>query len=762
MHRVRLLQHHGVVPYIVFDGDYLPSKAITEKDRAKKREDSKKLGLQLQRAGKVSQAYLELQKAIDVTPEMARQFIEELKKAGIQYVVAPYEADAQLVYLERQGIISAILSDDSDLLVFGAKCLLTKLEQYGDCIEINKSDFCACKEVSLTGFSDVEFRQMAILSGCDYLKSINGMGLKTAHRLVRKHKTVEKVVRMLQFDGKFSVPKNYLEEFRQADRTFLHQWVFCPNNNKLVLHTEPFEPLDPATMPYIGAYVAPDIAQKIARGDLNPITKNPIIMAPYMNTSSFATPRAPLISRQNSQRLAASGHKNHGSIEKFLQPKRIPLGEMSPNDFTHSPSQQAVLRRNSGNSWESVPVPESENSSIARSSPPIQLPRRYLADWEIQPGPTTHDPSPSRPLSRGRSISTSIGVADLRLAKRARLGDEVPSESSAPQTPSERSRFFTKVSRATPPSGKGSKARRRMNNTEIDIFSDDSLEEALANMPDEVLQAEVPKQKRGLGLVVYRDGEMNDVPAQASSSGESGSQVLPSIENSQTSVLSLTQPSSSASTVQAPPTPVDTPTASLPKMIKSSSFGSTVQAPPTPIDTPTSSFAATAIENFSFTPTPAVSSKAAARAVFFNGLPTPQTGPSKTIRKANSTNGAISGTPLNKGIPSALQRLGARALNSGNGPPGTPYLSPTIFKKPLAKKGVPFPEVARAKHQVSVEAAQIPLPAADQEEVLALSKVAAETKPSIRGSEDLIIHDSEDEEENEGRKVDLARFAFSG
>jgi exonuclease-1 len=34
---------------------------------------------------------------------------------------------------------------------------------------------------------------MAILSGCDYLDSIPGMGLKTAYRLVRQYKTVERV-----------------------------------------------------------------------------------------------------------------------------------------------------------------------------------------------------------------------------------------------------------------------------------------------------------------------------------------------------------------------------------------------------------------------------------------------------------------------------------------------------------------------------------------------------------------------------------------
>lgn len=33
MNRVKMLHHFGVIPYLVFDGDYLPSKAGTEADR---------------------------------------------------------------------------------------------------------------------------------------------------------------------------------------------------------------------------------------------------------------------------------------------------------------------------------------------------------------------------------------------------------------------------------------------------------------------------------------------------------------------------------------------------------------------------------------------------------------------------------------------------------------------------------------------------------------------------------------------------------
>lgn len=128
---------------------------------------------------------------------MARRVIDACKLIGVKCIVAPYEADAQLYYLERTGIIDAIVSEDSDLLVFGAQCLITKLDQFGECVEINRQLFSANKDVTLAGWSDTEFRHMCILSGCDYLQNIPKMGLKTAHRLVRKYKQVEKVCRKI-------------------------------------------------------------------------------------------------------------------------------------------------------------------------------------------------------------------------------------------------------------------------------------------------------------------------------------------------------------------------------------------------------------------------------------------------------------------------------------------------------------------------------------------------------------------------------------
>jgi exonuclease-1 len=452
MSRVRMLVHFGITPYIVFDGDYLPSKAGTEVERAARRKESRRVGLELLKLGKTSQAHLELQKAVDVTPEMARLLIEELKHHNIQYVVAPYEADSQLAYLERNGIIDGILSEDSDLLVFGAKSLITKLDQYGDCVEINRNLFTACREISLVGWTDADFRRMAILSGCDYLPSISKMGLKTAYRLLRKHKTVERVIKAAQFDGQFKVPEGYLEAFTQAEQTFLYQWVFCPVAKKVVNCTEPATGVDPNELPFIGKCVPSDIAIGVARGELNPHTKEPIIV-PAKDQSQFK----PLRPNMRNAVAQTPDPKKSKPIDIFFKPKRTPLAELDPNSFTPSPSQQNLLRqRNEG--WVASMAPPQRPASVIRTAP--HLSRRAISDSSARIA-TAPNPSKRPRLCDDSSIDT-------------------PREGSG-KVESGRSRFFSSVISEPSPSMRPAKKKRQ--DSDFNLWSDDdSIDDTMAEL----------------------------------------------------------------------------------------------------------------------------------------------------------------------------------------------------------------------------------------------------------------------------------------
>ena len=58
--------------------------------------------------------------------------LQQCRKLGVQCIVAPYEADAQLAYLSKEGIVDVVVTEDSDLLVFGSKKVFFKMDESGN------------------------------------------------------------------------------------------------------------------------------------------------------------------------------------------------------------------------------------------------------------------------------------------------------------------------------------------------------------------------------------------------------------------------------------------------------------------------------------------------------------------------------------------------------------------------------------------------------------------------------------------------------
>ncbi len=72
---------------------------------------------------------------------------------GVDVIVAPYEADAQLAFLSKVNIAQLIITEDSDLIVFGCEKILFKMENNGDCELYEKKNLSVA-----TGFSFERFR----------------------------------------------------------------------------------------------------------------------------------------------------------------------------------------------------------------------------------------------------------------------------------------------------------------------------------------------------------------------------------------------------------------------------------------------------------------------------------------------------------------------------------------------------------------------------------------------------------------------------
>ncbi|VVA92974.1 unnamed protein product [Arabis nemorensis] len=282
MHRVNLLRHHGVKPILVFDGGPLPMKLEQENKRARSRKENLARALEHEANGNSSAAYECYSKAVDISPSIAHELIQVLRQENVDYVVAPYEADAQMTFLAITKQVDAIITEDSDLIPFGCPRIIFKMDKFGHGVEFQASKLPINKELSLSAFSSQMLLEMCILSGCDYLQSLPGMGLKRAHSLITKFRSYDRVIKHLKYST-VSVPPLYEESFKKAMLTFKHQRVYNPKTEAIIHLSDISEDLgedsdfEHMLFDSLTSFTSmpQHIAKGIALGQLDPFTQLP-------------------------------------------------------------------------------------------------------------------------------------------------------------------------------------------------------------------------------------------------------------------------------------------------------------------------------------------------------------------------------------------------------------------------------------------------------------------------------------------------------
>ncbi|KAF9188911.1 Rad2 nuclease [Haplosporangium sp. Z 767] len=446
MRKIDMFKFFGVKPYIVFDGGYLPSKASTEQDRLARREESKKQAMALLQAGKSKLAIDQFRKCVDVTPEMAFAVIQALEAAQIDFVVAPYEADAQLAYLEKHGLVDGIVTEDSDLIVFGCKKVIFKLDQYGAGIEIRHESLSMARDVSFHEWTMTEIRHMCILAGCDYLPSLPGMGLKTAQRLLRRFKSFDKVVKYLRMENSnMRIQSDYEDAFRKADLTFLYARVFDPIS-KTMAHLNPVpedleEFFKTEEYDFLGPILEDIVLQEIASGRLNPINKTPLNPTTKQGASngaktvSLGKENRPIISKSMS--LTASSAKSIQSYFTKSSPTPVSQNAQSMPAQTKRKLQDIetadTINKNLHEGTSSTEVAKSNSGPsvpVNGQSVVIVEARSRFFGFDHAASDNTTIVSNIEPRSRATREDSGIGLDEASLLYSSPEANPMPMESS--------------------------------------------------------------------------------------------------------------------------------------------------------------------------------------------------------------------------------------------------------------------------------------------------------------------------------------------
>ena len=284
--KLNLLLYNEITPIFVFDGDKLPMKINEEDKRENKRKEHERIAEELLSANDIYRAIFKKIESFDVTPEFAYEFMKILKHYNVEYIVAPYEADAQLAYLSKINYIDLIITEDSDLLAYGCKCVLYKLgtidkEPLDVGEEIIWDDIKNCKEIYFKNFNENKFLSFCILCGCDYFK-LSGVGPKLSNEAVNKSDDYNKILGFIM--NKNIIKGSILETIEKFEKTFLtfkYQVVYCPLEKKMRY----FNDINDPCCPFLDKYkndlsflgiIQNNNLEKYIKGEINPITKENI------------------------------------------------------------------------------------------------------------------------------------------------------------------------------------------------------------------------------------------------------------------------------------------------------------------------------------------------------------------------------------------------------------------------------------------------------------------------------------------------------
>jgi hypothetical protein len=182
-----------------------------------------------------------------------------------------------MVFLVNEGHADFALSDDSDLMVFGCKKVLYKLSFSDQRNQIFRAQLFESHTVK-PPHNDLDYlRQLAMVTGCDYLNSIKGIGPKKADAFMKSvgvSQTDEELARNLKRMPnrlnmtKIVVTDEYVKNFIDAQKIFKYQLVFCPKEHKLVPLTPYPDGLTSSDLSFAGKYLEPEIATQLAFGNL--------------------------------------------------------------------------------------------------------------------------------------------------------------------------------------------------------------------------------------------------------------------------------------------------------------------------------------------------------------------------------------------------------------------------------------------------------------------------------------------------------------
>lgn len=244
-----ILKENGINCIAVFDGNLLPAKLKEIQERINCKIANEILASKLREEGNIIQSNVVNNRSLNVTPVHINTLIYLLKKLNIKIIVAPYESDAQIAYLYHKKKIDFAITEDSDLIPYGVKRIAFKLNENGDFEYLNLNIEELSKDIInnlneegkfVLHLNHLKLVQFCVMIGCDYIKSIKGLGMKTLIKLFKEMNSFEEIIKAVasytmkyKFEEQNGDSLLYLKQAKEACSVFYYQIVYDDEEKKL-------------------------------------------------------------------------------------------------------------------------------------------------------------------------------------------------------------------------------------------------------------------------------------------------------------------------------------------------------------------------------------------------------------------------------------------------------------------------------------------------------------------------------------------------
>ncbi|MGP6206977.1 flap endonuclease-1 [Cuniculiplasma sp. SKW3] len=207
-YRTIALMEDGMRPVYVFDGKPSPMKLKTLEERRLIKERNEE-ELEKAIANQDLEKIARLKRTINrITTDMIEESKQLLGYMGLPFVQAPSEGEAQASVMSSDGIVQAVISQDYDCLLFGAKRVLRNFTIYGRrrissrniYISVDPEYIDLQENLESLSITRDQLIDIGILVGTDFNDGIRKVGPKTALNLIKKHGSIQEVIREKGFE----------------------------------------------------------------------------------------------------------------------------------------------------------------------------------------------------------------------------------------------------------------------------------------------------------------------------------------------------------------------------------------------------------------------------------------------------------------------------------------------------------------------------------------------------------------------------------